>query len=99
MKPYSIVLTSFLFLSLNMSGMYNSPLASTSNGLYSTDAYFTLDFRATIHILTSLSIRASVSNLFDASYSYVEGYPAPGRQFFLGFRYDLDAKGNSLNRN
>jgi len=82
-------------LSLNMSGMYNSPRVSTSSGLYSTDAFFSLDFRATFRILTSLSLQASVSNLFDASYSYVEGYPAPGRQFFLGFRYDLNATGKS----
>jgi outer membrane cobalamin receptor len=54
-----------------------------------------MDFRIIFHVLASLSLQASVSNLFDASYSYVEGYPAPGRQFFLGFRYDLNTSSTS----
>jgi vitamin B12 transporter len=49
-----------------------------------------MDFIASAKIIQgSLSVEASVTNLFDASYSYMEGYPAPGRQFNLGLRYEL----------
>jgi len=71
-------------LSLHLSGMYNSPRISTSNGLYSTDPFVSLDFRTSFTILSSLSLNASIANLLDANYSFVEGYPVPGRQFYLG---------------
>lgn len=77
-------------ISLNLSGMYNSPRISTSNGLYSTDAFVSLDFRTSFTILSSLSLNASITNLLDANYSFVEGYPAPGRQFYLGIAIKID---------
>jgi outer membrane cobalamin receptor len=47
-----------------------------------------MDFIASVYIVPDLfSLEASVSNILDADYSYVEGYPAPGRQFYLGLRY------------
>ena len=78
--PFSCVL-------LKLSGMYNSPRTSTTNGLYGTDSFFKMDFKAAYTIFHSLSIEASINNILDAAYSYREGYPAPGRQYFLGFRY------------
>jgi len=36
-----------------------------------------------------LSLRGEVRNLFNKDYSYVKGYPMPGRSFFLGLRYDF----------
>ncbi len=35
-----------------------------------------------------LTLRGEVKNLFDRNYSYVKGYPMPGRSFYLGLRYD-----------
>jgi iron complex outermembrane receptor protein len=81
--------TLFSRLFLNLNGMYNSPRISSTNGLFQTVGFFTMDFIASFDISGSLSLEASVSNLFDASYSYQEGYPAPGRQYFMGLRYKL----------
>jgi iron complex outermembrane receptor protein len=81
--------TLFSRLFLNLNGIYNSPRISSSSGMYQTRAFFTMDFISSFDISRSISLEASVSNLFDADYSYVEGYPAPGRQYFLGLRYQL----------
>ena len=79
-------LFSRLFLDLN--GTYNSSRISTTNGLFQTAPFFTVDFITSVDLFSSsLSLEASVTNLFDESYSYVEGYPAPGRHYFLGLRY------------
>ena len=34
-----------------------------------------------------LTLRGEVRNLLDKQYAYVEGYPMPGRSFYLGLRY------------
>jgi vitamin B12 transporter len=36
-----------------------------------------------------LSLRGEVRNLFDKDYSYVKGYPMPGRSFVLGMEYSF----------
>jgi len=36
-----------------------------------------------------ISLRGEVQNLFDTDYSYVKGYPMPGRTFFLGLKYQF----------
>lgn len=36
----------------------------------------------------SFSLKADIRNLFNEDYSVVEGYPSPGRSFFVGLRYD-----------
>jgi len=79
--------TLFTSLLLKLSGIYNSPRTSTSSGLYATEPFFRLDFSAFYTLVASLSLEASVRNILDADYSYLEGYPAPGRQFHLGFRF------------
>ena len=81
--------TLFSRLFLNLKGIYNSPRISSSNGMFQTSPLFTMDFITSFDISGSISLEASISNLFDADYSYVEGYPAPGRQYFLGLRYIL----------
>ncbi len=35
-----------------------------------------------------LTLKGEIKNLFNRNYSYVKGYPMPGRTFFLGLRYD-----------
>lgn len=81
--------TLFSRLFLNLNGIYNSPRISSSNGMFQTRAFFTMDFISSFDISGSISLEASISNLLDASYTYVEGYPAAGRQYFLGLRYKL----------
>jgi iron complex outermembrane receptor protein len=81
--------TLFSNLVLRVDGVYNSPRTSTSSGIYGTEAFFKVDIKAAFTILSVLTFEASASNLLDAAYSYREGYPAPGRQYLLGFRYQM----------
>ncbi|MBU2621439.1 MAG: TonB-dependent receptor [Proteobacteria bacterium] len=37
----------------------------------------------------SVTLKGEIQNLFDKDYEYVQGYPMPGRMFFLGLRYDF----------
>jgi len=36
----------------------------------------------------SLSIKGEIRNLLDKDYSFVKGYPMPGRSFYIGIRYE-----------
>ncbi|MBW2004229.1 MAG: TonB-dependent receptor [Deltaproteobacteria bacterium] len=36
-----------------------------------------------------MTLRGEIQNLFDKDYEYVQGYPMPGRSFFLGLRYNF----------
>jgi vitamin B12 transporter len=36
-----------------------------------------------------LSLKGDITNLFNADYAYVKGYPMPGRSYYLGLRYDI----------
>ncbi len=36
-----------------------------------------------------ITLKAGIKNLFNKDYEYVQGYPMPGRNFFLGIRYDF----------
>jgi len=72
---------------VSLSGMYNSKRISTSDGVYGTNPFFTIDFKTSIALLSSLTLEFSVSNILDSEYSYLEGYTAPGRQYQAGFRY------------
>lgn len=36
-----------------------------------------------------LVLRGEIQNLFNKDYSYVKGYPMPGRSFFLGLKYEF----------
>jgi nucleoside-diphosphate-sugar epimerase len=35
------------------------------------------------------TIKGDITNLFNEDYAYVNGYPMPGRSFYLGLRYDI----------
>jgi len=35
-----------------------------------------------------LTLKGEIQNILDKDYEYVQGYPMPGRSFFLGLRYD-----------
>ena len=36
-----------------------------------------------------VTLKGEIRNLFDKDYEYAQGYPMPGRMFFLGLRYDF----------
>jgi len=56
-------------------------------------SFTVVDFTTSILLLEderngSLTLRNEVCNLFNEEYAYVKGYPAPGRSFFMGLRWD-----------
>ncbi len=92
-KVYGLLnYTLFSNLFLQVGGLYNSPRISTSSGVYKTESFVSFDCKVAYTVLEMLTFEASVSNLLDADYSYLEGYPAPGRQIRLGFRYIMHGK-------
>jgi len=35
-----------------------------------------------------VTLKGKILNIFDKDYEYIQGYPLPGRHFFIGMRYD-----------
>lgn len=68
---------------------FNSERISTSDGEYVAGSFFISHIKASIRIWKFLNLEAGVMNLFDASYSYLEGYPEEGRNYFLSLRYNF----------
>ena len=63
---------------------------ASANGLaplyYRTGDYITAAFRAEFDVSDRLGISAGARNLFDRSYTLTDGFPEPGRSFFVGLR-------------
>ncbi len=36
-----------------------------------------------------VTLKGEILNIFDKDYEYIKGYPMPGRNFFMGMRYDF----------
>ncbi len=66
---------------------YNSGRYSTSDGKYKAGAYGLLNLRASTSLQKSLSLQASLENLFDRNYQVAEGYPEAGRQYVISASY------------
>ncbi len=66
---------------------YNSGRYSTSDGKYKAGAYGLLNLRARTTLQQSLSLQASLENLFDRNYQVAEGYPEAGRQYVISASY------------
>ena len=75
-----------LFYILFDSG-FNSKRYSTSDGLYVAEAFFLSNIKVSVNIIKAIALEASIQNLFDADYSYYEGYPEEGRNFNVTLRY------------
>ncbi|MEA9415513.1 TonB-dependent receptor [Flavobacterium sp. PL02] len=65
---------------------FNSSRISTSYGTRVPD-YTLLNLYGSGKIAKNFSIDAGVNNIFDKSYSLVEGYPEEGRNFFVTLRF------------
>jgi len=42
-----------------------------------------------VHVWKWFSIEAGINNLADRNYALVEGYPEPGRNYFVNLSYRL----------
>jgi iron complex outermembrane receptor protein len=69
-------------------GDFNSERISTSNGEYTSPAFFLSNIKGSIHIWKFVHIDAGIMNLLDTDYSYLEGYPEEGRNYFLSLRFE-----------
>lgn len=71
---------------VEVNGEYDSKRYSTSYGAVS--APFSLfNAVASYHVWKYFSVEGGVNNLLDRNYSLVEGYPEPGRNYFVNLRY------------
>ena len=95
---YGITFSDFDGLSANLNFAYigEQKITDYEGGSYGviekggfTVADFTISKR--IHDFENyggLTLRGAIQNLLDKEYEYVQGYPMPGRSFFLGLRYN-----------
>jgi iron complex outermembrane receptor protein len=60
----------------------------TTNGAtyYRTGSYVQANLRADFDVTGNITLGAGVRNAFDDSYRLVDGFPEPGRRFFLSAR-------------
>ncbi len=68
-------------------------IESGSRKRIKADDFTVADFMISKRILKTeryggLTLRGKINNLFDKDYEYCQGYPMPGRSFFIGMRYD-----------
>ncbi|MET0094117.1 MAG: hypothetical protein ABW120_11310, partial [Sedimenticola sp.] len=49
--------------------------------------YATLDLRASYRLNPEWLVRSTIDNLFDRDYETSDGYPMPGREFFVSIIY------------
>lgn len=73
-------------LYFHMGFLFNSERLRTSDGAYSSPSFYTLNYSLELRN-KGFSLELGAKNILDASYQYMEGYLAPGRQLILGFRY------------
>jgi iron complex outermembrane receptor protein len=76
----------FKYLSAHLRYSTNSERYSTSYGI-KVKGFSVLDLILSSQILPKVKIKAGIKNLTDINYELVEGYPSPGRQYFMTITY------------
>lgn len=71
---------------IQVNGEYNSSRYSTSYGTRA-GAYSLFNGLVSYHVWKYFSVEGGVNNIFDRNYALVEGYPEPGRNYFVSLRY------------
>lgn len=95
---YGITISDFSGLSANLNLAYTGEqdITDYENGTYEiiTKGGFTVaNFTISKKILDfdkygGVTLKGKILNIFDKDYEYIQGYPMPGRSFFIGMRYD-----------
>ena len=96
---YGITVSDFSGFSANLNLAYTGKqnITDWEGGTYATitkGSFTVTNLTISKKILSSekyggITLRGEIQNLFDKNYEYVQGYPMPGRMFFLGLRYDF----------
>lgn len=66
---------------------YNSARYSTSDGTYPAGPFAVFNLGASLNLFRMFKLDAGIQNLFDRNYSLTEGYPEPGRTFYLTLHF------------
>ena len=91
---YGITISDLDGFSANLNLAYTGKQDITYPSTMTKGSFTVANFTVSKKIIDSekyggVTLRGEIQNLFDKDYSYVEGYPMPGRSFFLGLRYDF----------
>ncbi len=76
-------------LSINVFSDYNSGSYSASDGSRFSPGFFLLNLSMRFRISETFSTETGINNILDRQYSIEEGYPEPGRNFFLSVNFDM----------
>ena len=91
---YGITISDLDGFSANLNLAYTGKQDITYPSTMTKGSFNVANFTISKRILSSekyggITLRGEIQNLFDKDYEYVQGYPMPGRIFFLGLRYDF----------
>lgn len=85
-----ILIKPFNGFQMRLVGRYNSDRNSTSYGTIAA-AFDTYDLHLQ-YAYRDFTLMGGVQNLLDKNYAFNEGYPEPGRNFYVRLLYDLKTK-------
>ena len=68
---------------------YNSDRYSSSDGMQTAGSFSVTNFSATYEFVKNAKIEAGIANIFDRDYELSDGYPMPGRSYFVNMRYSF----------
>lgn len=74
--------------SVQVNTEYNSSRYSTTYGT-KTGSFMLLNASASVHVWKWFGLEAGVNNITDKTYALAEGYPEPGRNYFVNILYRL----------
>jgi len=75
-------------LSLQVNGEYDSKRYSSTYGT-TADGFTLFNASAKVHVWKYFSVEGGVNNIFDKNYQLAEGFPEPGRNYFVNLRYNF----------
>jgi iron complex outermembrane recepter protein len=66
---------------------YDSSRYSSSNGVRKADGFFVVDTKVMWEAFSGFVAEAGINNITDENYALDEGFPEPGRNYFVSLRY------------
>lgn len=68
---------------------YNSMRWNSTDGSTEAKGFWVANAKAMYEIIAGLKIEAGVNNVLDKNYELSDGYPEPGRTYFMNMRYSF----------
>ncbi|MGE5406863.1 MAG: TonB-dependent receptor plug domain-containing protein [Methanosarcina sp.] len=79
-------------LNMNISAEYSTGSYSASDGTRFSPGFFLINSGLIWHVRNSIDAEAGIRNIFDTNYSLEEGYPEPGRNFYISMALRFNHK-------